>query len=199
MKGQLQSLSQQLAGNRRLQIGLALVAALLFGFLLQSLHDWRTTQQKNAIAAEIDLRQTRGLRGQDVWLRRAEQVQTAQRALLGEIPIVATPGLAQATMQNWLRSVANSIRTASPMTIEVGEPVEMEQHPGVYRARATVRAELTPRQAFDFMGTVEAAPNLAIVETTQVRAGQGRVTMTIAGYYRTGTDEAAGPDAEVAP
>lgn len=193
MKAQLESLSQQLAGNRRLQVGLALIVALVFGFLLQALHDWRVVQQKSAIARELDLRQTRSLRGQDVWVQRAERVTTAHKALLGEIPIVATTGLAQATMQNWLRSVANSVRSASPMTIEVGAPVEIEEHPGIYRARATVRAELTPRQAFDFMGTVEAAPNLAVVETVQIRSGQGRVAMTIVGYYRTGVDEGAGP------
>lgn len=193
MKAQFQSLSRQLAGNRRLQIGVALIAALLFAFVLQALHDWRVSQQKSAIARELDLRQTRSLRGQDVWVERAEQVTTAHRALLGEIPIVATTGLAQASMQNWLHSVANSVRSDSPMTIEVGAPVELEDHPGIYRARATVRADLTPRQAFDFMGTVEAAPNLAVVETAQVRAGRSRVTMTIAGYYRTGTDEGPGP------
>lgn len=191
MKAQLQSLSGQLATNRRLQLGLGAVIVLLFVFALQSLHEWRVVQQKSAISRELDLRRTRSLRGQDVWVVRAEQVDTAHKALLGEIPIVATAGLAQATMQNWLRSIANSVRPTGPVTIEVGEPVQMEEHPGILRARANVRAELTPRQAFEFMGAVEAAPNLAVVETAQVRSGEGRVAITIAAYYRTSPEEGA--------
>ena len=185
----LRSISQQLAGNLRLQLGVGLIAALLFAFVLQSLHDWRVVQQKQAIAREIELRQTRSLRGQDIWVQRAEQVGIARKALLAEIPIVNTPGLAQASLQSWLRNVGNSVPTTSGLEIDVSAPVEMEEHPGIYRARATVRAGLTPRQAFDFMATVESAPNLAVVETAQVRADKGsRVTLNIVGYYRTRGD-----------
>lgn len=190
----LRALSQQLAGNLRLQVGVGLIAALLFAFVLQALHDWRVGQQKQAIAKEIELRQTRSLRGQDIWLQRAEQVSIARKALLAEIPIVDTPGLAQASLQSWLRNVGNTMPTASGLEIDVAAPVEMEEHPGIYRARAVVRAGLTPRQAFDFMATVESAPNLAVVETAQVRADKaGRVTMNIVGYYRTRGDGEPAP------
>ncbi len=191
----LRSLSQQLAGNLRLQIGVGLIAALLFAFILQALHDWRVLQQKQGIASEVELRQMRSLRGQDIWLQRAEEVGIARKALLAEIPIVDTPGLAQASLQSWLRSIGNSVPTAAGLEIDVGTPVEMEDHPGIHRVRAMVRAGLTPRQAFDFMATVESAPNLAVVETAQIRADKNsRVTLNIVGYYRT-----RGTGGEVAP
>ncbi len=192
MKAGLRSLAQQLSGNLRLQVGLGLIAALLLAFVLQGLHDWRVAQQQRAIDSEVALRQTRSLRGQDVWIQRAEQTGTAYRAVLAEIPVVTTPGMAQASLQSWLRSVGSSVAASGGVNIDVSAPVEMEDHPGIYRARATVSATLTPRQAFDFMGTVESAGNLALVETVQVRSDRGsRVAMNIVGYYRTATDEAA--------
>lgn len=191
MRPAVQSLTRQLSGNPRLQIGLALILVLVFAFAFKSLHGWRVAQQAEAIDKEVELRQTRSLRGQDVWLKRAEQTATARKALLAEIPIVATPGLAQASLQSWLRQAGNSVSASASMNIDVSAPVEMEDYPGIYRTRATVNALLTPRQSFDLMNMVESAGNLAVVETAQVRADKGsRTAITLVGYYRTGGDGA---------
>lgn len=198
MNASLQSLSRQLAGNPRLKVGIALIVALVAGFALMGVHDWRVQQQNKAIEAEVELRETRSLRGQDIWLQRAEQMQASRKALLAEVPVVATTGIAQATLQSWLRNVAGSVRGNEDIRIEVSPPVELEDHPGIYRARATINASMTPRQALDFMATVESTPNLAVVETVTLHGGTtNRATMTVVAYYRTG--EGAPDAAEATP
>lgn len=191
MSTSLQSFSRQLNSNPRLKIGVALIVAITLALIWSSLHDWRISQQNRAIQAEVELRKSRQLRKQEVWLERASQTATRRKALLAEIPIVATPGIAQATLQNWLSAVARAANSRDNANIEVSPPVELESHPGIYRARASVNANMTPRQAFNFMTDVESATNLTIVETSQLDAGNNnRATINIVGYYRTDANTA---------
>lgn len=191
MSTALQSLSRQLSSNPRLKVGIVLIAIITLLLIWSGLHDWRVAQQNRAIQVEIELRKSRELRKQEVWIERANQATTRHKALLAEIPIVATAGIAQATLQNWLGTVARAANSRDSAKIEVSPPVELDSHPGIYRVRATVNDTMTPRQAFNFMTDVESATNLTVVETSQLSAGgSNRVTINIVGYYRTDTGSA---------
>lgn len=187
----MERLRQQLGSNSRLQIGLLLAMILAFAILVQALDSWRKAQQQQAIESELDLRKARQMQKQHIWQGRSEQTADAKTTILEEIPSVATPGMAQAQMQTWLQGVSRNLEVDREMRISVSAPIEMEEHPGIYRIRATVTMSSHPSHVFAFMDIVESATNLAMVETSQVisTANNRSATINIIAYYRSvGTD-----------
>lgn len=185
IKQSLSSLTHQVRGNPRLKAGLALIVCILLFLGWDSLHDWRLTQQKNAIDKELNLKRTRALRGQDEWLERATQAEQRLKALRGQLPAASTAGLAQAGVQNWLAMLTGNLPQKANVSIDVMPAAKLEEGVEIWRVKARISAEISPRQAFDLIQKVEDSDNLAIVESAQIRSGNGqRSSLSIASFYQ---------------
>ncbi|TWI14277.1 hypothetical protein [Aerolutibacter ruishenii] len=179
------ALRQQLDANPRLKWGAALIVALLLVFVVQELESARVHLQKRAIDEEVKLRRIKSLQGQNVWLSREQETERLHKALLAELPEVATPGLAQAGLQTWLRSLTAKSPQGNEIKVSVDPAAAVEEIPGVIRVHATLSGGMPARQIMDLMRQIESATNLVMIETTQIRSDQNNnFNISMNAYYR---------------
>lgn len=182
---QWRALRDQVQANPRLRLALSVVALLLTAFIWQGLEGVRTAAQKRAIAEEADLRRIRALEGQTVWFERAEQADELLAFLRSELPEAATPGLAQAATQTWLRGIANAVAAPDAIRVTVESSSPVEELPGVLRVKATVSGSLPARQALNLVRQIEGSSNLVVIETANLRSDQSNLfNLTMNAYYR---------------
>lgn len=183
---QLADIREQVRSNARLKVALLVAGTLLALFLFQKLDALRRASEARSIEAEMELRRMQALKGQDVWRERAIESEKLLDALRAEIPIVATPGLAQAGLQNWLRELAASAGEVTGLDIAVASVAAVESLDGLIKVRATLNAGMSPRQATDLIRKIESAANLAVIDAVSIRSDQNRTaSITITAYYRT--------------
>ena len=187
----LSPLVAQIHANPRLQAGLGLIVtiALLWVFLL--LGDWRQAQIAALQASNQRLEQTRNLALQKDWGERAAQARQMADILQAEIPPAASPGLAQADFQGWLRQLTDNQPT--PVRLEVQSAVHLEAPADIVKVTATLNGNLTPSQVLTLVSRIEGRQSLATIPMMTVRSdGLNRsFSLTVQGYYRLQAKEAA--------
>ena len=186
---QIRELKRQVEASPWLKWAGLAIAILLAAFILQNMDGMRVERQKAAIEAEQNLRRILSLKGQDVWLEREKSAQQLRSALKAQLPGVATPGMAQAALQSWLRSVTASFDSKQNVTIRVNRSGPVDGMPDVIRVNAALNGTLSPRQSLGLLRRIENSPNLISVETLTVLSDDSNTLhLTVNAYYRiTGT------------
>ena len=181
---QLLPLAAQIRSNPRLQVGLGLVLVIVLLWLFLLLGDWRQARVTALQASQHRLEQMRNLAKQKDWAERAEQAKQMADGLRAEIPPAASPGLAQAEFQGWLRQLANS--QPAQLRLEVQAPVRLEEPSDIVRVTATLNGSMPPPQVVQLINRIESRPSLATIPIAMVRGdGQNNAfSLTIQGYYR---------------
>lgn len=181
-------LREQIDAAPWLRWALLAIGILFVLYVLQEVERVRLQTQDESIAAEGRARQIRALEGQDAWFARENEAQRTHEALLAEIPVAATPGIAQAAFQSWLGDITKSIADSSSARITVEGAAPVESIPGMLRIRATLRGGMTPREALNLLRQIEGSRNLVIVETVDIRSDANRLaTITLNAFYRIGS------------
>ena len=182
---QLAELRKQLEATPWLKWALGLATLLLAAFIWQGLETLRLRAQDAAMDEEVKLHRVRGLQGQDAWIERAQQASQLHQALLAEIPTVTTAGLAQATLQSWLRDVASSVSDDQSLRVTVDSPAVLDQPAGVLRVHATLSGALSPRQTLTVLRRIESSTQLILIETLEIRSDAARsASIGLNAYYR---------------
>ena len=185
LDARLQGLKRQIDAAPWLKWAGALIALLLAFFIVQGLETIRVERQKAAIETELNLRRILALKGQDVWFEREKSSLKLRDSLRAQLPNVATPGMAQAALQTWLRSLTSGFTTANNVTIRVNSAGAVENMKGVLRVNAAVNGNLSPRQALNLFRQIENSPNLIVIETITLQSeAPGTLNFTINAYYR---------------
>lgn len=191
---QLQSLKRQADAAPWLKWAALAVAVLMLLLMIQALDQVRTQQQKAAIEAEVNLRRTLALKGQDVWLEREKSALQMRDSLRAQLPEVATPGLAQAALQSWLREASSGFDGEQNVRVTVNRSGLVESVPGILRVNASFSGGLTPRQALNLLRRIETAPTLVVVESMTLQSDSNQtLNLTLNAYYRSGNTGAASP------
>lgn len=187
-------LREQIDAAPWLRWALLAIGILFVLYVLQEVERVRLQTQDESIAAEARARQIRALEGQDAWFGREKEAQRTHETLLAEIPVAATPGIAQAALQSWLGDITKSISDSSSVRITVEGAAPVESIPGMLRIRATLRGGMTPREALNLLRQIEGSRNLVIVETIDIRSDANRLaTITLNAFYRIGNAPDASP------
>jgi len=181
---QLLPLAAQIRGNPRLQAGLGLIGAIVLLWLFLLLGDWRQARIEVLQASQHRLEQTRDLARQKDWAERAGQAKQLADSLQAEIPPAASPGLAQAEFQSWLRQLADS--QPAPLRLEVQQPVRLEDPADIVKVTATLNGSMPSSQVVQLMSRIESQQSLVTLPMTTLRSdGLNRsFSLTIQGYYR---------------
>ncbi|TWT18643.1 hypothetical protein FQY83_14805 [Luteimonas marina] len=186
------NLRSQLDASPWLVWALALIVLLALFFLAQGLETLRAKAQDNAIDAEVKLRQIQALQGQDVWMEREKESAELLANLRAEIPIVSTPGLAQASFQSWLNDLSASASGASNSRVNVDSAATVEGMPGLIRVSGTLSAGMPPRQALNIVRLIESSTNLVLIETLDIRNDANKIlTVRVNAYYQLPAGEQA--------
>lgn len=188
-------LRKQADANPRLKWALLLIALLLCAFVWQGLDGLRDGLQKKAISEEARLHRIRALQGQNIWLARADEASAIHAALLAGLPQATTPGLAQATLQGWLRSLIESNARGRELTVTVDGATPLEQPAGVLRIHASINGALPPSQLVELIRRIESSSNLVVIETSTIRSSQDAATFALGmnAYYRMPASPEAAP------
>lgn len=181
---QLRALFAEVKANPRLQLGAVLIGALILGWLMLVLSDWRTKKLEGLQQARQRLEQIESLAGQQGWAERAEAATQLATALEAEIPPAASAGLAQADFQGWLREIVNG-QDAS-LRLDVLAPVRVEQPAGVVRLTATISGSLPPARVVQMIHRIERRAALSTIPTLTIRSdGLNRTfSLTVQAFYR---------------
>ena len=182
---QLQALRRQAEAAPWLKWAGFAIALLLALFIVQGLEGWRTERQKAAIDAEQNLRRILALKGQDAWLEREKNTRQLHDALQAQLPEVATPGMAQAALQSWLRDITSGFDSQQNVTIKVNRSGPVEGMPDVTRVNASLNGRLSPRQSLSLLRRIETSPTLIVVETLTLQSeDSSTLHLTVNAYYR---------------
>lgn len=182
---QLQSLKRQVEATPWLRWAGLAIAILLASLIVQGLESARTERQKAAIEAEQNLRRILALKGQDAWLEREQSTRQLRDALSARIPEVATPGMAQAALQSWLRGITSGFEARQNVTIRVNRSGPVEGMPDVIRVNAALNGIFSPRQSLGLLRQIEDSPNLLVVETITLQSDDSNTLhLTVNAYYR---------------
>jgi hypothetical protein len=194
---QLKPLADQVRANPRLQLGLALILLLFLGWLFLVLGDLRNAQVQHLQQARQRYIQVRQLAGQQVWLQRAAEATQLAGALEAEIPPTRSPGLAQAGLQGWLKTIADSQGQA--LRLDMQPPVRLDAPADVVRVTATVAGSMEPQRVWQMIHRIEASTSLVTIPVLTVRSDGLNQTfsLTVQGYYR--VPALAAPPAEATP
>lgn len=181
----LQSLKRQVEVTPWLRWAGLAIAILLAAFIVQGLESWRTERQKTAIEAEQNLRRILSLNGQDAWLEREKSSRQLRDTLSAQTPEVTTPGMAQAALQNWLRSITSGFEAKQNITIKINRSGPVEGMPDVIRVNAALNGIFSPRQSLGLLRQIENSPNLIVVETLTLQSDDSNTLhLTVNAYYR---------------
>ncbi|MCA7025291.1 MULTISPECIES: hypothetical protein [Stenotrophomonas] len=184
-ESQLQSLKRQVEAAPWLKwAGLAIVLLLAL-FCLQALDAVRVERQKAAMDAELDLRRIMSLKGQDVWFEREKSALELRDTLRAQLPEVATPGMAQASLQNWLRGLTSGFGNEQNANIRINRSGTVETVPGVLRVNASLNVAASPRQSLNLLRQIESSSNLVTLETLTLQSDDSNTLhLTLNAYYR---------------
>ena len=135
--------------------------------------------------AEQNLRRTLALKGQNAWLEREKSSLQLRDALRAQLPEVGTTGMAQASLQTWLRGLTSSFDSNQNVTIRVNRSGPVEGMQDVLRVNASLNGQLSPRQALGLLRQIETSPNLVVVETLALQSDDSNtLQVTMNAYYR---------------
>ncbi len=181
---QFKPLVDQVRGNPRLQLGLALIGLLLAGWLFLVLGDLRKDKVQALEQARERYLQVRQLSGQQVWFQRAADAEQMARRLEAELPQAASPGLAQAAFQGWLKGIVDS--QGVPLRMDMQAPVRVEAPVDVVRISATVSGGMEPQRAWAMVHRLESGASLVTIPVIVVRTDGTNKTLslTVQGFYR---------------
>jgi len=157
------------------------IAVLLAVWVMQVLVDWRIAEQRAAVQAERNLQRILALNGQDIWLQREKDASLLREGMWAQLPEVATPGLAQAALQNWLREITSNMEVA----IRINHSGPVEHLPGVFQVNATLSGAMPPGRALQILRSIETAANLVTLETLRLtNDARSSLNLTLNAYYR---------------
>ncbi|MGV8836538.1 hypothetical protein [Cellvibrio sp.] len=184
LKLQAEKAKLQLSENLHLRLGIGLVLFILISQPLWWLTDYRAALTSELTAAlENEAKITRTA-SENLWTARAEQSKELERQLNTKIALAKSPGIAQATMQNWLSDLASNEKL-SRTRIDVDAPTEMTGTPGIYRVAAKVDALFDEQKTINVLAQIEQHPSYLVVERAELgQARQTRMSLLIVSYFK---------------
>lgn len=186
LNAQWESLKQQAEAAPWIKWAALAIAVLLGAFVLQALDGMRLESRKTAIEAQSNLKRIHALQGQDVWMQREKDAIQLRDALWAQLPVVETPGMAQAAVQNWLRKLSAAFGPNQNVRIRINQAGPVSQIPGVMRVNASISGNLSPRQSLGILRQIETSTNLVVAETVSIQSDSSDVfQLTLNAYYRT--------------
>ncbi len=173
----------ELTDNPRLRVGLIVIGTLLLLYQLAGLSDLRGRMIADLVDKQTQLVRVQSISKEDGWDRRAAEIHTTLEALQAEIPESDSLGLAQATMQGWLRDLV--IRSGTKLRITMGTPVQAGGPALYWKIPAQISGEISVDGALELVRQIESRKELMSVESIRLTAGtRPSLALDVASYYR---------------
>lgn len=181
-----EQLLREVAGNRRLQAGLAAIAMILAVYVFLVLVDLRAAQALRYSERTEQLAKMRALAGQDAWIGRAQSVARVRRGLDAEIPRVETIGVAQAQLMTWVRDMGQS-SGGEAVQIQSQEPRRVVADGDLWRIPVVISGAAGADKVVQMIQQVEKRSVLTVVDQALIMNRENKTySLTLVGFARIG-------------
>lgn len=169
--------------NRRLRLGVVAISIILGLYAVLVLRDWRASLEQEYATVTTRLNKMKALAGQQVWIGRASASAQLRDALEAQIPEVATPGMAQASFQGWIREA--TVGMGDEVRVQSQEAAQVEDRPGIWQVPVVVSGPFDPQRFLDLVGRIERRPALTVVREATILNRDGKTfSVTVVSYFR---------------
>lgn len=176
-------LRDELARNPRLRVGIVLIGVLLLVYQLVGLSAIRDRLDADYAAKLTQLVRVQSISREDGWDRRASEIHAIRKALEAQIPEADSVGLAQATVQGWLRDTAASV--GPKLTVTMGTPLRVDDKHPYWRIPAQINGMIDPEMALELIRQIESRKELITVQSIRLTTGaNASLALDVASYYR---------------
>lgn len=195
-----ENLIKQFRENRRLRIGVWLILGILWLYGVLELQDYAVERQKAAEAAARRLARAEAQAREREWPERAEKTRRARVQYEAKLWSGDSPGVALATVQDWLVNSMASQGLARPqITVtladdggDAGKAGQKQESDDIGTIRAKIAFDFAPQNYYRLLSLLEKNERRVIVDSCFVRREpMPRVEMTLNAYFRRAVPDAA--------
>ena len=174
----------EIGANRRLQVGLVVIGAILVLYAGLLLFDLRQEQEAAYVQRREQLQKMQELAGQDVWIGRAQAVARVRGGLAAEIPEFETVGVAQAQLTSWLRELAQSFG-GSAVQIQSQTAQQVAGELGLWRIPVVLSGDVGPSRTLELIQQIERRSVLTVIEQAMLLNRENKAfSLTVVAYVR---------------
>lgn len=155
----------ELRNNTRLRMGVWLIIGLLLSYSIMLLNDYRlkTQQEYNSVVEQLS--QLKTIANQSQWLDRTTEIQQVREQIQAKLWHANTKGLAQATFQQWLRTISEQIDIK---LLQVDPALDVPKYVDVWQVTAKLRGDFTKQNLTAFLLQIDTNPSLVVTEMLDV-------------------------------
>ncbi len=166
----------ELRNNTRLRMGVWLIIALLLGYSIMLLNDYRlkTQQEYNSVVEQLS--QLKTIANQSQWLDRTAEIQQVREQIQAKLWQANTKGLAQATFQQWLRTISKQIDIKR---LQVDPALDVPKYVDVWQVTAKLRGDFTKQNLTSFLLQIDTSPSLVVTEMLDVYESKEQLKLVI--------------------
>ena len=186
LRERINRLRSEIAANRRLQLGLAVIAVILFAYLLSALFALRSAQEAEFVQHKRQLQKMQALAGQDAWIVRAQSAARMRRALDAEIPAAETIGVAQAQLMTWARDMARSFG-GDAVQVQSQTPQRVEGMDALWRIPVVISGAAPPERVMEMIQQIERRSVLTVVDQAMLMNRENETySLTVVSFAKIG-------------
>lgn len=182
----------ELKSNARLRIGVALVFAVLWLFLILTMRDALDTSVREYRRASFKLGKLQSVMQQDDWTERLHAATTLQAAMESTLWRGDTLGLARASFQDWLNEQVRLAAVSRPV-ISIGSGNEEasgdQAHAAgindLWKVKANVVFDFNPEALYKLLGQMAKNTHHVAIESLRItKEPNPRVEMVASAYFQ---------------
>lgn len=118
------------------------------------------------------------------WQARAEAARNHRQAIEERFPVASSPGVARAELQGRLENMVRR-NGMNLLDLEMRPPVQLAEHPGMFRIGAVLQLEQAPLQLLRLLASIADAPGAIVVGATRFDLrGRSRMQLELHAVYR---------------
>lgn len=182
-RGGVSGLRDEWRNNQRLRWGVLAIAAILLGYAVLLLNDWRLALHEQYRQSTLRLYKVAALNGKDEWIARAQEAAALRKALQSQVPAASSPGMAQADAQGWVKQLVTA--SGRQLATEGLAATRVDADAGVWKVPITVRGEIGPSELVEMLRRIESSDRLIVVDAlNHTNRQRPNMVLTISAYYR---------------
>ncbi|MDM8567046.1 hypothetical protein QUF74_15520 [Candidatus Halobeggiatoa sp. HSG11] len=178
-------LLNELRNNTRLRLGVWLIIGLLLGYSIVLLDDYRLKTQQEYTSVVARLAQLKTIANQSQWLERTAEIKQVREQVQGQLWQANTKGLAQATFQQWLRTMTKQLEIETKR-LQVDPALNVAKYDNIWQVTAKIRGNFTKKSLTDFLLKIATNPSVVVTEMLDVHEykEQLRFVVIVKAYFQ---------------
>lgn len=168
IKGAVVGMVEQVAGNRRLAIGVGLIGLLLWVLLIGAMSDAISGKEREVAQLKGRFERAEAMALETDWNARRAVATAHVDKLLGRFWTSESDGIAQAEFQEWVSRVAREAGLGRPQ-VRVDLDTPTRESLGLTPIGANLSADFSPDQLTAFLAAVATSPKIVAVRNLRVQ------------------------------